>query len=401
MKPSASYDVVVVGGGVIGLAIGWQAAERGLSVAVVDPLPGRGSTWAAAGMLAPVAEAHFGETDLAILNSAAVQAWPAFAAALESASGQPVHLRTEGTLLVAADASDRASLDRMLAFHLEIGLAATRLSAGACRDAEPLLAPGISGGVELPGDHQVDNRCVAAALERACVGAGVELVPYQAIRIVVEAGRTTGIVLPEGDRVAAGTVVVAAGCRSGGLDGLPDAARPPVRPVRGATVRLRAPAGAPRLQRTVRALVHGRTCYLVPRTDGELVLGATSEERGFDLDIPLGGLSDLLGDARRVVPALDEYSYVETTAGLRPGTPDNGPIVGPTLVAGLVLATGHNRNGILLAPLTADSVAAALSGSPRIWSTGTDPLTGFTLGRFGDADPTPHDPSPTRTGVRP
>ncbi len=378
-------DVVVVGGGIIGLAVAWRAASSGRSVAVVDPEPGRGATWAAAGMLAPVAEAHFGEEDLVRLNLTASRAWPAFARDLEAASDLPVHYRVDGTLAVAGGPSDRAATDRLLAFHRAMDLPAVRLGARACRAAEPLLAPGISGGVELPGDHQVDNRAVAVALEAACRAAGVAMVPDRVARVARSAGRVDGVVLEGGGRRTADAVVVAAGSRSGELAGLPEGWCPPVRPVRGATVRLRAPDGVPRLVRTVRALVHGRSCYLVPRDDGGLVVGATVEERGFGLDVPLGGVADLVEDARRIVPALDEYTLVDVTPGLRPGSPDNGPIVGPTPVDGLVVATGHYRNGILLAPLTAMEVvglldARAARGGPR-----TGPFDAFRPERFAVA----------------
>ncbi len=362
MAPTDRRDAVVVGGGIIGLAVAWAAAGAGLDVTVVDPAPARGATWAAAGMLAPVAEAHFGEEALSALNLAAVQAWPGFAARLEAASGQLVHFRADGTLLVAGDPSDRAATDRVLAFHRAVGLAAERLGARACREAEPLLAPGISGGADLPDDHQVDNRATATALLAACRAGGVTFVADEVEHVDVADGRARGVVLAGGGRLGARAVVVAAGSRSGDLGGLPDDSRPPVRPVRGVTVRLRAPAGVLRLRRTVRALVHGRSCYLVPRDDGGLVVGATMEERGTDGSVPLGGLIDLLDDARRVVPALDEYTVVETTSGLRPGSPDNGPVVGATATAGLVVATGHFRNGILLAPLTADEVVRTLVG---------------------------------------
>jgi glycine oxidase len=388
MAQSGRCDAVVVGGGVIGLSVAWRAAEAGLGVVVVDPSPGRGSTWAAAGMLAPVAEAHFGEEALAALNVAAVRAWPGFAARLEAASGQHVHFRADGTLLVAGDPSDRAATDRVLAFHQAIGLAAERLGARACRASEPLLAPGISGGVALPDDHQVDNRAVATALVGACRAAGVTFAADEVTTVDVAAGRVQGVTLAGGDRLRAGVVVVAAGSRSGDLGGLPEGSRPPVRPVRGITVRLLAGDRVPHLRRTVRALLHGRTCYLVPRVDGGLVVGATMEERGNDLSVPLGGLADLLDDARRVVPALDEYSVVETASGLRPGSPDNGPLVGATATDGLVVATGHFRNGILLAPLTADEVVGLLvggagtGGAHATADRGDGPFAAFRPGRF-------------------
>ena len=381
MAPTPTCDVVVVGGGIIGLAVAWRAAESGLGATVVDPAPGRGSTWAAAGMLAPVAEAHFGEEALAALNVAAVRAWPAFAAALEAASGRPVHFRADGTLLVAGDPSDRSATARVLAFHQAIGLSAERLGARACRTSEPLLAPGISGGVDLPDDHQVDNRAAAVALVAAGRAAGVTYVADEVLRVEVEDGRVRGVELADGGRIATGAGVVAAGSRSGELGGLPEGARPPVRPVRGVTVRLQAGATVPRLRRTVRALVHGRTCYLVPRDDGGLVVGATMEERGSDLSVPLGGLVDLLSDARLVVPALDEYDVVETTSGLRPGSPDNGPLVGATGTRGLVVATGHFRNGILLAPLTSQEVLRLLVDR-GVGGLDTGPFAAFRPDRF-------------------
>ena len=382
MGVTPGHDVVVVGGGIIGLAVAWRAAATGRDVAVVDPLPGRGATWAAAGMLAPVAEANFGEESLTALNVAAGRAWPDFARDLEAATGRSVHFRRDGTLLVAGDPSDRTATDRVLAFHQAMGLAAVRLGRSACREAEPLLSPRISGGVDLPDDHQVDNRAVATALLDACRSAGVTMVPDRVTRVGSAGGRVTGVVLAEGGSVGAGSVVLAAGSRSGEVGGVPDSCRPPVRPVRGVTLRLRAPEGVPRLRRTVRALVHGRSCYLVPRDDGGLVLGATVEERGDGLEVPLGGVADLVEDARRVVPALDEYSLLEVSPGLRPGTPDNGPIVGPTDLVGLLVATGHYRNGILLAPVTAAEVVALLDSDGCQSPPGRGPFDAFRPDRF-------------------
>jgi glycine oxidase len=386
MTARASADVVVVGGGVIGLAVAWRASSAGAAVTVVDPSPGRGSSWAAAGMLAPVGEAHFGEDDLTRLNVAAARAWPAFARDLEAAAGRSVHYRSGGSLLVAADASDREAIGDVLRYQVALGLAATRLGSAECRRAEPLLAPGISGGVELVEDHQVDNRLVIGALVEACGAGGVSFADDHVSEITSDTSGVTGTTLRHGGHLAAGSVVLAAGCWSGQVAGVPGALRPPVRPVKGLTIRLRAPDGVPRLARTLRGLVRGRTCYLVPRADGTVVVGATVEEKGFDLAVQVGSVVDLLADARRLIPVVDEYELCETTTGLRPGSPDNAPIVGTTGPAGLIVATGHYRNGFLLAPVTADEVVRLLglggSGAP-------DPgaFEGFGPDRFATTDP--------------
>lgn len=386
MAAAHPLDAVVAGGGVIGLSIAWRAATAGLAVAVVDPQPGHGATWAAAGMLGPVGEAHFGEEALARANLAAARQWPAFALDLETASGHPVGYVTSGTVLVALDPSDRRVVDDVLEYQLALGLTPRRLSSRECRTLEPLLAPGIGGGAEFPDDHQVDNRRLVEALLAACDRAGVVLVTDEVSGVESEGGRAAGVSLVGGATLRAGAVVIAAGCWSGRL-GLPYRLVPPVRPVKGLTVRARASAGAPRMTRIVRGLVHGRSCYLVPRADGSVVIGATVEEKGFDLTVQIGSVHDLLRDARAVVPALDEYELVETTTGLRPGSPDNAPLVGPTAMERLFVATGHYRNGILLAPITADAMVSLLEGVPV-----TGPLAPFGPDRF-DARPG-NGPSP-------
>ncbi len=400
MSAPAPRDVVVIGAGVIGLSIAWRAGTAGLDVTVVDPAPGRGASWAAAGMLAPVGEAHFGEEALTALNLEAAGAWPDFARDLEAAAGRPVHLRRDGTLLVAGDASDRAATDDVLQYRQSLGLEARRLTARQCRQAEPLLAPGVSGGAELAGDHQVDNRLVVEALEAACRANRVSFVDDEVSEVLTGGGRVSGVVLVRGESVPADAVVVAAGCRSGQLGGLPDSALPPVRPVKGLTLRLGGPDGAPRLRRTVRGLVRGRTCYLVPRTDGTVVVGASVEEAGFDVTVPVRVVAELLDDARHLVPAVDEYAILDTTVGLRPGSPDNAPIVGGSDVDGLLVATGHYRNGILLAPITAHEITRLLvarrSGSGFSPTAGgpdhagpARPFDRFGPGRFTRVGPPP------------
>ena len=390
MTIQASADVVVVGGGVIGLAVAWRAASAGAAVTVVDPSPGRGASWAAAGMLAPVGEAQYGEDDLTRLNVVAARAWPQFAGELDAASGRSVNYRSGGSLLVAADPSDREAVDDVLRYRVALGLAATRLGSAQCRRAEPLLAPGISGGVELTDDHQVDNRLVVLALLEACRSAGVSFVDDRVAEVTSDGSRVTGVTLDRAGHLDAASVVLAAGCWSGQVGGVPAPLRPPVRPVKGLTIRLRAPDGAPRLARTVRGLVRGRTCYLVPRTDGTVVVGATVEEKGFDLDVQVGSLVDLLADARRLLPVVDEYQLVETTTGLRPGTPDNAPIVGTTGPDGLVVATGHYRHGFLLAPVTADEVVRLLGLTSGPHPPGPALFADFGPERFVTAGPPEH-----------
>ena len=220
-------DVVVVGGGVIGLAVAWEAAAAGLTVTVADPRPGRGAGWAAAGMLAPVGEAHYGEDALTALNLGAAQAWPGFARDLQEASGRPVHYVADGTLLVAVDGSDRAATDDLLAYRLALRLSARRLTAGECRSQEPLLAPGIRGGADLSEDHQVDNRCVLDALIGACTAGGVTIEEEEVDAVDINGGAVAGVTLRHGGFRPAGAVVLAAGCRSGQLPGIPDRLLPP------------------------------------------------------------------------------------------------------------------------------------------------------------------------------
>jgi glycine oxidase len=354
---SQAADVVVVGGGVVGLGVAWRAAQAGVAVTVVDPAPGRGASWAAAGMLAPVTEVHYGEQALLRLNLAAADRWPAFAAELEEAAGTPIGYRRCGTLTVARDADDNAALEDLYRFQLGCGLQVERLRSRDCRRLEPGLAPSVRGGVLAPGDHQVDNRAMAGALAAAGERAGVRLVAGRAAELAVDRDRVTGVVLAGGERLAAGTVVLAAGCWSRDLGGLAAELLPPVRPVKGQLLHLRGPAADPLCRRNVRGL----EVYVVPRADGRVVVGATVEEQGFDARVTAGAVHDLLRAAFELLPDAAELELVETVAGLRPGSPDNAPLLGPAGVDGLVVATGHYRNGILLAPVTADAVAELLA----------------------------------------
>jgi glycine oxidase len=368
-------DVAVAGGGLIGLATAWRAAQRGLSVTVVDESPGTGASAAAAGMLAPVTEAGYREEALLRLGLASVQRWPAFAADVEAASGTPVGLRTAGTLVVGFDEDDVRELTALHAFQIELGLAAERLTPRESRRREPSLTPRVRGGLLVAGDHSVDGRALHAALLRAAEDTGVRLVRDRVTALRVDGGRAAGLETAGGASVVAGSVVLALGAHSGRLPGVPPL---PVRPVKGQILRL---AGATDLlEGTVRALVRGRQVYLVPYAGDRLIVGATTEDRGFDPTVTAGGVHDLLHDAIDVVPGISELELVETLARWRPGTPDNAPLLGPGPLPGLVLATGHHRNGVLLTPVTAEVTAELLA-------TGTVPelAAPFTADRFAAA----------------
>ncbi|MFB7027378.1 MULTISPECIES: glycine oxidase ThiO [unclassified Streptomyces] len=378
-----AFDVLVVGGGIIGLVTAWRAARRGLSTAVVDPEPGGGAARVAAGMLAAVTELHYGEETLLGLNLASAARYPAFVAELEEATGLDVGYRACGTLAVALDADDRAHLRELHALQTRCGLASEWLSGRECRRLEPMLAPGVRGGLRVDGDHQVDPRRLAAALVVACERAGVVFHRALAERLSVVRDRARGAVLAGGEELAAGQTVLAAGSLSGRLAGVPDEVLPPVRPVKGQVLRLRVPpAYAPFLSRTVRAVVRGSHVYLVPRENGELVVGATSEELGWDTTVTAGGVYELLRDAHELVPGLTELPLTETLAGLRPASPDNAPLLGPTALPGLHLATGHYRNGVLLTPVTGDVMAEALTTGAL-----PDEARPFTPRRFSPAPP--------------
>ncbi|MEU5522034.1 glycine oxidase ThiO [Streptomyces sp. NPDC047860] len=381
MSPTRTSDVLVVGGGVIGLVTAWRAAQRGLATTVVDPEPGGGAARVAAGMLAAVTELHYGEETLLGLNLASARRYPAFAAELTELTGHDLGYRRCGTLAVALDADDRAHLRELHALQQRSGLVAQWLSGRECRRLEPMLAPGVRGGLRVDGDHQIDPRRLAAALVTACERAGVTIRRTWAERLLVTGGRATGVVTADGAELGAGQVVLAAGSLSGRLAGVPEDVLPPVRPVKGQVVRLTMPERhGPFLSRTVRAVVRGSHVYLVPRENGELVIGATSEELGWDTTVTAGGVYALLRDAHELVPGITELPLAETRAGLRPGSPDNAPLLGPTELEGLLLATGHYRNGVLLTPVTGDAMADVLT-------TGELPEVArpFTARRFGAA----------------
>jgi glycine oxidase len=306
-------------------------------------------------MIAPTSEAYFVEGSIVKAGRESVARYPAFVAEVEADSGRPTGYRQCGTLHVAVDADEHAALERAYQHRKSIGLPVLRLSAHETRELEPGLAPSIRSGMLVDSDHAVDPRALTAALLAACTNRGVEI-RHRRGELAVERGRVAGVHVEGEERIDAAHVVLATGCWSGSVGGVPSDDMPPVRPVKGQILRLRGAPGV--ISRTVR----GSHVYVLPRGDGRVVIGGTIEERGFDTTVFAGAVLELLRDARALIPDVAELELVEASAGLRPGSPDNAPIVGEARTPGLILATGHYRNGFLLAPSTADAVVAALTG---------------------------------------
>ena len=367
-------DLVVAGAGLIGLSCALEAARSGLEVVVVDAGADERASEVAAGMIAPVGEASWGEEALleAALDSAAH--WPGFAEQLEAETGEPVGYRRCGALHVGLDRDEAAELRRLHELHGELGLESEWLTAGACRQLEPGLGTDASGGFFAPGEAEVDPRRVLAVLRTACERAGVEIRDGAVARVRDDGtGCVAGAELGDGSVLAAARVLLATGVRLGELA---PAGAAPVRPVKGEVVRLRARPGEEPCER----IIGSERVYVVPRASGEVVVGATVEDRGFDTRVTAGGVHELLREAYRAVPEIAELELTGFAAGLRPTTPDNAPVIGRAGPEGLLVAGGHHRNGVLLAPFTAAAIGAMLRGEPE-----PAPVAALSPGRFGMA----------------
>jgi glycine oxidase len=359
----------------MGLGIAWRLAQAGCAVTVYDRAEaGHGASWAAAGMLAAAVETEPGEEQLLALTLQSQRMWPAFARELETATRISLGYRDDGTIVVALTRDDVEQLRFTYEFQKSLGLELEWLSGAEARRHEPHLRPGIPGAVLSLRDHQVENRHLVRALARAAQSAGAILQEHHPVREVDVRGGRACAVLTDQIRDPADVVVLAAGAWSREILGIPAAHLPPVRPIKGQMLALRMDPSAPLLRHVI-WLPRG---YLVPRDDGRLLVGATVEERGFEDALTAGGLLALIEGAWRAVPAIEELPIDETWVGFRPGSRDDAPMLGPSGIDGLVVATGHHRNGILLTPLTIETVSAyILTG--RL----PDTVKPFTPQRFG------------------
>jgi glycine oxidase len=350
--------VAIVGGGVIGLSAAWALARASAKVTVIErDRAGYATSRVAAGMLAPITEAGHGHGDDAMVAfaRASLARYPSFVAELQDDADSPISLDTRGTLIAAIDRDDAESIRRAFDFRRSLGLPVEWLAGARAREIEPLLTPRTSAAMWIPDDHQIDTRALLTALVRACTHRGVEMrEAVSAERILVRGGAVAGVATSVGN-VEADVVVIAAGAWSGLIDGLPSDSIPPVRPVKGQIVRLRGDGFA------LAHVVRTPRVYLLPKPDGTVVVGATQEERGFDLRPSAGGVKDLLEHAWEVVPATYELAFEGVEVGLRPASRDHLPIIGSTGVRGLIVATGHFRSGILLAPATADAIVEGVA----------------------------------------
>ena len=355
----ADKKILIIGGGVIGLGIGWQLAKAGAAVTIYDRAEaGRAASWAAAGMLAPLAEAHNEEPELLKLGCHSLDRYPQWVDELEIDAEMSIGYRVEGTLIVGLEPDDKHQLRHIYAAQQHLGLDVNWLTGREARDIESALSPRVTAALHCASDYQVDNRRMVTALQRAYQAYGGVLHEKSSIEnVVIKNGIATGVQV-RGSFQSADTVILSAGCWSAQIEGIPNALLPPVRPVKGQMLALQMEEGIAihSVIRTVRAR-YPMSVYLVPRADGRLIVGATSEEMGFDTRLTVGGVFELLRGAWEAVPGVYELPILETWAGLRPGSRDNAPILGKTPVENLIYATGHYRNGILLTPITAYEIA--------------------------------------------
>lgn len=348
-----SDHLLVVGGGIIGLSIAWRLAREGRQVTVIESgTLGKGTSRSAGGMLGLTAEVKFGEEELLELQRQSLSSYPRFVEELLQDSGVDVHYRTEGTLVVARDRDDMEALERVFVYQQKAGLDATWISDQRLRREEPHLRR-LHGAVHCPNDHQVDPLRLIKALRKSCLNRGVQIVENAKVKsILVDDKDALGVGLEDGREIFAPKTIVAAGVWSTKIEGIPELSEPySIRPIRGQMIALKY-GPIPLIKHVVRS----PDVYIIPRYDGMLLIGSTMEERGFDSSLTAGGVRTLLDEAWRILPGIDELNIHATWTGFRPVSLDDRPLIGPSSLSDLILACGHGRHGVLLAPVTAQRV---------------------------------------------
>jgi glycine oxidase len=343
-----TFDAVIAGGGLIGAAIALELARAGLQVALFDRHePGEGSSWAAAGILSPAPE-NAGMISIVPLGRASLELYPEFVATVEEISGQSAGYRARGTLeaLFSTDAQEK--LSTIIALHHGLGLKAEPVRAEDAREMEPALSPELEAAVFRPDEACVDNRALTKAVLTAAECSGVKTLTGSNVQSIAKNGRRCDGFVVDGERVQSRWTVIAAGCHSAEIEG---AARyAPIRPAKGQMIALRAK------DLTIERVLWSDHVYLVPRNDRRILAGATVEYVGFDKKVTLGAVQKIITATLQLAPTLADAQMEDTWAGLRPDSPDHLPIIGPTDLEGLLIATGHFRSGILLAPITAQLI---------------------------------------------
>lgn len=355
--------VIVVGAGIIGLSTAWYLRRLGAEVTIIDPAPAQGASHAAAGMLAPAAEVVWGQTPLYPLMRASAQMYPQFSGEVASAAGSDLGFSDAGTLVCAGDRADLQALRELRDAQSRSGFATELITGSAARQVEPSLSPAVAGAVHIPGDHSIDPRRLTAALLAVLSADSGRFVRQPAAELIKDGDTTVGVALGDGRRLEADQVIICAGSAVSAIAGAPAL---PLREVWGDVLRLRAPTEAtPLLSRTIRGLVNGRSVYLVPRPDGEIVLGASSREDGLS-GTPAGAIHRLLADGQRLVPGILDAEITDITTRARPGSPDDLPMIG-RIDPGCVVSTGYFRHGILLAPFGGRLGAELALGAVSDW----------------------------------
>jgi glycine oxidase len=368
-----TVDTVIVGAGVAGLTAAWNLHKAGQSVTVVDPEPGMGASRAAAGMIAAVSEVMYQHRTMRTLMTTSAALYPPLVEELTGLLGHDVGYRGTETLDIGAHPADRDYFADLAEVQRASGMTVEKITTRQARKLEPALSPAISGAFLVAGDHQINPRrlvpALIEALEKTAAASGpaFTLVRQRAVAVTrtgESTGAVTGVRLADGSVIHAGTTLLCPGVSLDGIGNLPEATAVKLRPVHGDVLRAHLrPGQPPLLERTVRGMVNGKPVYLVPRTDGEIVIGATEREDGFD-GVVLEGAYQLLRDAQVLVPGAADLELTEILARARPGTPDDLPYIGHLNgVDGLVVSTGYSRHGILLAPLGGHLAAGVVLGA--------------------------------------